>query len=428
MMDRLLRLVAVLAAALVIGAGAAIPAIAQEAGDQIVETEVTPPADDSATDETQDEMPVSTDESETGDDANSTEPDPAAEAAEDDPSTSTQRTAETRAATESASDAGASEPDDAAGAELIVVEDLNLREEAELSADVIQVMPAGSTVTLAGDGEAVNDFLPVNFGDDAGWAFLPFLVDESLGDNLAVVTTDLNLRSGPSVEDDVITVMPEGAQVRVAGFATDDDGDDWNRVYYDETLAWASAEYVEYTDDPVDSGATVDETGGAVPVPDAGTTAPVATGDLVTVVDANLRAGSSLDEAVVTVVPFGTFASVTGEAANGFVPVTVGGVAGWLSTEVIAPAEIAASLTATDTPPAAVADTSVASGNPDDDEPRTALADVNLHVAPSEDAEILLVIAAGETLTLTFDGYENGYAAVSYQGTVGWVFADLLTP
>jgi len=153
----------------------------------------------------------------------------------------------------------------------------------------------------------------------------------------------------------------------------------------------------------------------------------------VTVVDANLRTGASTEDAVVSVVPFGTFATVTGAAANGFVPVTVAGVAGWLSTDVIAPAEIAASLTGT--APAAdefetamSGETSSVTGTADDDEPRTAISDLNLRSRPSEDAEILLVVPAGDTLTLTYDGYENGYAAVSYQETIGWVVADLLTP
>lgn len=428
-MDRWTRYLAAIVVALVIGTSAALPSVAQDAGDQIVETDVTPAADDSDGETAADETPAA-DATDAADDANSAQTDATADPATDrEAETDADVVDETRAATETTSDASDAS-DGGPGASLIVVEDLNLREEADVEADVIQVMPAGSVVTLAGDGEAVNDFLPVEFGEDAGWAFLPFLVEEAQGDNLAVVTTELNLRAGPSVADDVITVMPEGAQVRVAGLATDDEGDDWNRVYYEETLAWALAEYVEYTDAPADtSDATAAaETAGAG---ETAAAAPAAVGDLVTVLDANLRAGASIEDSVVSVVPFGTFASVTGEAANGFVPVSVGGVAGWLSTEVIAPAEIAASLTgaiAADESSAATGEVAVVSGTPDDDEPRTALSDLNLRAEPGENAEILILVPVGETVTLTFDGYENGYAAVSYQGVAGWVVADLLQP
>jgi uncharacterized protein YraI len=300
---------------------------------------------------------------------------------------------------------------------LVVVEDLNLREEAKPDADVIEVIPQGSVVTIAGDGEVVNDFLPVNFEEDAGWAYIPFLVHEDQEDNLAVTTGDLNLREGPSTDEDLFDVMPAGAEVRVAGLETDDDGEDWNRVYHEGELGWALAEYVEF----------VDEDGSATSEDDESTTATTSAPepDLITVTDANLRESDSPDAAVVQVVPFGTFATATGEASNGFVPVTVAGVQGWLSTEVIAPAEIAAEITGETT---TTSTSTTASGDPSDDEPRTTLADVNMLTEPRDDADVIVLIPAGTTVTLTFDGYENGYAAIWYDGTAGWVIADLLTP
>ena len=224
---------------------------------------------------------------------------------------------------------------------MIVVEDLNLREEAEVEADVIQMMPQDSIVTIAGDGRAVNDYLPVNYEEDAGWAYIPFLVHEDLEDNLAVTTGELNLREGPSADDDVIQVMPEGSEVRVVDLQTDDDGEDWNRVYFEGDLGWAVAEYVEFVDP--DEEATPESEQSSSESATRSTTAPAP--DLITVIDSNLREGPGEEEPVIQVVPFGTYATAIGEANNGFVPVTVDGVEGWLSTEVIAPAEIAAEIT-----------------------------------------------------------------------------------
>ncbi len=306
---------------------------------------------------------------------------------------------------------------------MIVVEDLNLREEAEVEADVIQVMPQESVVTIAGDGKAVNDYLPVNFEEDAGWAYLPFLVHEDQGDNLAVTTSELNLREGPSTDDEVLQVMPEGAEVRVADLETDDDGDAWNRVYYEGDLGWALADYVEFVDE---DDASEDDDPTTEPTTSS-TSAPAP--DLITVIDANLREGPGTEEAVVQVVPFGTYATAIGEASNGFVPVSVDGVQGWLSTEVIAPAEIAAEITGeTATSSDTATESTAATGDPSDDEPRTTLEDVNLRTEPRDDAEVIVLIPAGTTVTLTYDGYENGYAAISYNGMTGWVVADLLTP
>lgn len=395
------RMLAVLAACLALLLGSSQPGLisAQDPGDQIVETDVTPtpegdaPEDDPAggqdgggADAT---VEADSDESDEPDDPATGDDDEGGDSADD-----------------------RSSPFDVSpGDRMIVVEDLNLREEAETTADVIEIMPQNAIVTIAGDGEAVNDFLPVNYEEDAGWAYLPFLVHEDQGDNLAVTTGDLNLREGPSTDDDILQVIPEGAEVRVAGLETDDDGQDWNRVYYEGDLGWAMAEYVEYVDEEDESTAGRTAATTAAPEP-----------DLITVTDANLREGPGTDEAVVRVVPFGTFATSTGEASNGFVPVTVDGVQGWLSTQVIAPAEIAAEITGE------VTGSTVATGDPSDDEPRTTLADVNMLAEPRDGAEVVAFIPAGTTVTLTYDGYENGYAAIAYNGTAGWVIADLLTP
>jgi uncharacterized protein YraI len=389
--------------ALLLGAGQPRLIAAQDPGDQIVETDVTPTPegddaadaptqsrDDDGADATAEADSDETDDPATGDDTN---------AATDDGDSASDQT---------------SPFDVTPGDRMIVVEDLNLREEAETDADVIEVMPQDSVVTIAGDGEAVNDFLPVNYEEDAGWAYLPFLVHEDQEDNLAVTTGDLNLREGPSTDDDVLLVIPEGAEVRVAGLETDD-GEDWNRVYYEGDLGWALAEYVEYVDEDdsatsEDDESTAESTSGPEP-------------DLITVVDSNLRESDSPDADIIQVVPFGTYATATGEASNGFVPVSVDGVQGWLSTEVIAPAEIAAEITGETT-----TTSTTATGDPSDDEPRTTLADVNLLTEPREDADVIVLIPAGSAVTLTYDGYENGYIAISYNGSTGWVVADLLTP
>jgi uncharacterized protein YraI len=58
--------------------------------------------------------------------------------------------------------------------------------------------------------------------------------------NPAVVTNSLNLRSGPSVSNGVIGVMPQGANVRAWNC-----GEGWCRVSYAGRVGYASERYLE---------------------------------------------------------------------------------------------------------------------------------------------------------------------------------------
>src|SRR5579883_2349021 len=51
----------------------------------------------------------------------------------------------------------------------------------------------------------------------------------------------VNLRSGPGTSFDVLTVMPNGAQVIVIGATT---AGDWLQVSYNSQLGWAAATYL----------------------------------------------------------------------------------------------------------------------------------------------------------------------------------------
>ena len=105
--------------------------------------------------------------------------------------------------------------------------------------------------------------------------------------------------------------------------------------------------------------------------------------------------------------------AVDGDAANGFVPVTIDGVAGWLSTDFVAPAD-------------AAADPTQSTSTTTNGQTRITLADLNLRAGPSTDDAALLVVPEGEVVTLTPDGAANGYVTVTYQGTAGWTLAEFL--
>nr|MDP9472999.1 SH3 domain-containing protein [Chloroflexota bacterium] len=154
---------------------------------------------------------------------------------------------------------------------------LNLRSGPSTTNAVLLVMPAGSTVTIT--GSAQNGFYPVTFNGTGGWASTNYLTlggsgtTPTPGSGTATVTSALNLRSGPSTSDPVISVMPAGATVTLTG----ESANGFLGVTYNGRTGWAYATFLST------SGATPPPT----PEPSPGTGTATVTNSL------NLRAGPS---------------------------------------------------------------------------------------------------------------------------------------
>ena len=186
--------------------------------------------------------------------------------------------------------------------------DLNLRAGPGTTYPVLTVMPAGSRVEALAEASQ-NGFFPVRYGGYEGWASATYLaVGSGPGDpggdpggRTARVTTALNLRAGAGTGYGVVLVMPAGSTVTITGESVNG----FAPVAYNGTYGWAYEAYL----DPGDG-------------PDGGNIA-VATTDL------NLRAGPSLSDWVILVMPAGSRVTVTGERANGFLAVVYSGIPGW---------------------------------------------------------------------------------------------------
>lgn len=186
-----------------------------------------------------------------------------------------------------------------------VTSSLNLRAGPSTSDDVLAVMPEGATVEITGASR--NGFAPVAYDGMDGWAYAQFLVagaveQGSVDAGVAVTTSELNLRAGPSTSDDVLLVMPEGAEVALTG----DQANGFYGVEFDGESGWASADYLDLD-------------GGSAPASDRA------------VVDSalNLRNGPSTGDDVLAVMPGGAEVAVNGAAENGFYPVSFNGQEGW---------------------------------------------------------------------------------------------------
>jgi len=136
-------------------------------------------------------------------------------------------------------------------------------------------------------------------------------------------------------------------------------------------------------------------------------------------VELNLRQQPSLDGVVLRFIPRGAAVELTaGDEQNGYVPVLYDSVPGWA---------VALGLVATqaEVDEFVLPVGSTASPAASDDA-RVTLSALVLRGGPAGDAEPMLTMPEGSTVTLTREGAENGYVTVAYGGTIGWAYADLL--
>ena len=144
---------------------------------------------------------------------------------------------------------------------------LNFRAGPSTDNRVLDVIPRGGAVTLT--GESRNGFVSALYADEQGWVAEALLEmtegnrdeeeasDPGSGDaGTAYTTTDLNLRDGPSLDNDVITVMPPAAAVTLTG--REEGG--FAGVRYGDTSGWAWTEYLSSSAPEAPSEPVVPET------------------------------------------------------------------------------------------------------------------------------------------------------------------------
>lgn len=195
----------------------------------------------------------------------------------------------------------------------------------------------------------------------------------------AVVTANLNLRSGPSTNHSVLRVIPRGSTVTVynqgqAGFLM---------VGYDGTTGYASAEYL------APPGAPPSEQ------PPSGTARTTA--------NVNLRSGPSTTHQVLRVVPAGARIGTTESVQNGFRYVTHDGLPGWMSNQYL----------------------TWDLGESPSGETFTTTANLRLRAEPNTSSGVLLVMPSGSVVK-ALSGKADGFRQVTYKGTTGWAATDYL--
>jgi uncharacterized protein YkwD/uncharacterized protein YraI len=223
----------------------------------------------------------------------------------------------------------------------------------------------------------------------------------------ATSATDVNVRTGPGAEYDVVTTLPPDTAMTVTGGEVNA----FIPVKVDGMFGWVATDWVER---------------GAVTLEQ--TASPSQPGTATAIQAVELR-DAPLDEAAATgTIPSVAVVTLTGEAQEGFLRVVYNGQEGWADAAYL---EVADSSSSPGTvqqaqvaeAPAPAQDAALAPApNPGSPVGAEAIAtnNVNLRAQPSAAAEILSVVPAGSPVTLT-GSQANGYLNVRIAGQAGWI-------
>lgn len=163
-------------------------------------------------------------------------------------------------------------------------------------------------------------------------------------------TANLNLRAAPTLDAEILDVIPSGAAVEVLG--APENG--FYPVAFDGQQGYSHGDYIDGVESsapepsvPADQESVAPE---GVPVGDVATGTATVDGDRL-----NIRSGPGLDHSIVTVISDGAVVELRGDAQSDFHPISYDGNTGWVSADFLvlegaAPEAPAAEAPATDVP------------------------------------------------------------------------------
>jgi uncharacterized protein YraI len=195
---------------------------------------------------------------------------------------------------------------------------------------------------------------------------------------------DVNLRDGPSTDDDSITYLPANRRLSITGAMQNG----FYLVDVDGMRGWVYRDYLR--PDGGDAGDPVGFITDAV----------------------NLRAGPSTADDVHQVVPIGSVVVLTGSERNNFLSVSFDGTDGWISNSYVD-----------------LGDATSDDGDDDDDGSGGETAEttdyVNFRSGPGLNRSVIRVLPPG-TVVLLNGAEENGFFSVTLDDEGGWISGDYL--
>jgi uncharacterized protein YraI len=259
--------------------------------------------------------------------------------------------------------------------------------------------------------------------------------ESPFGEDVVTATTTVNLRirSGPSVDAEILAVLPAGTIVGFTGFI--DESGDWVQVEAaGGPTGWVWASWLSNVPEDLQvwSGEEAVAETPAEPAPAFGEGVVTAT----TTANLNIRSGPGVSFERLATLPFGTVVGFTGftDATGEWVQVeTADGIAGWVAAAYLSAVPDGLQLPPEDQP--AEEETSeeepaeVESPFGADVVTATTTVNLNLRSEPSLEAEILTVLQAGSLVGFTGFMDETGdwVQVDAADGPTGWVWASWLS-
>ncbi|MBA3451416.1 MAG: SH3 domain-containing protein [Chloroflexia bacterium] len=220
----------------------------------------------------------------------------------------------------------------------------------------------------------------------------------------ATSSSDVNLRTGPAAEYDVVTTLAPATAMTVTGAELNG----FLPVKVDGQFGWVASEWVVRGPIAFEQTASPSQSGTA------------------TAIDAvELRSSPGDDGGMVVMIPAIGSVTLTGQAQDGFLEVVYEGQAGWADAAYLNVAEMssnAALLQAAEAPIPGVTQEFTASPaiQPTAGSEATTTTTVNLRSQPNASAPVLSIVPADSPVTLT-GSQANGYANVRTDGQAGWI-------
>ncbi|MGI3785330.1 MAG: SH3 domain-containing protein [Janthinobacterium lividum] len=268
--------------------------------------------------------------------------------------------------------------------------ELNVRAKPSTTAKIVGSLHRGQTVKSTSDS---NGWTKITYKGKTAYVSSRYVTQGAevpTGDDVGkgetrTTTTQVNLREGPGLTEDVITVLDEGTEVVQTGNTSKG----WTEVTVDSDKGWVSTQYLTGTGDGL----------------------PEVTGTRTTTMDLNVRATSDADGKVIGLAEKGTKVSITGTTENARSQVVFKGKVGWVLAKYLSNGD-------TDEPTAPPLPAVTGS--------RYATADLTIRTTSGSDFTDLGDIPEGTKISIT-GVQENSRAQIIWDGAVRWVTAKYLT-
>lgn len=323
---------------------------------------------------------------------------------------------------------------------------LNLRAAASRTSSVIMTLPQGTMLSVA--GEEQNGMLPVMLGSVKGYVASEYVyvTEEVLSTpaptatpaptqspqaaRMATVTaySGLKLRQSPDMSAATLSTMPYGAVVATYG----EEVNGFYAVTYGGVSGYASAQYLSFDGAAQPTAPVVTPTPTPVPTPtpdlsgNAGS-AGERTGTVTAPSGLNLRAEASVSSDVLATLGYGVNVTVTGGVVNGFYPVRIGTLSGYVSADYVR-FDTQNVQQATPTPTAPLIER--ITPTPQTQAYRVVVESdngLNLRAQPNSQSDVLYVLPYGMVLEVISES-ENGFLYVQWANYKGYVSSEFVTP